>query len=144
MARVVGIGHQNFEQLIQAGCFYIDKTGFIKEWWENQDVVTLIIRPRRFGKTLNMSMLEPKAPGAGEKRTAQDGGGFRKYCRDAVIIEFKVNNPKREPTLEDTVQSALGQIEEMHCEAALLAKGIPGERIRKYGFAFRGKEVLIG
>ena len=58
MARVVGIGHQNFEQLIQAGCFYIDKTGFIKEWWENRDVVTLITRPRRFGKTLNMSMLE--------------------------------------------------------------------------------------
>ena len=58
MARVVGIGHQNFEQLIQANCFYIDKTGFIKEWWENRDVVTLITRPRRFGKTLNMSMLE--------------------------------------------------------------------------------------
>ena len=58
MARTVGIGHQNFEQLIQANCFYIDKTGFIKEWWENRDVVTLITRPRRFGKTLNMSMLE--------------------------------------------------------------------------------------
>lgn len=38
--------------------FYVDKTGFIREWWENQDVVTLIARPRRFGKTLNMSMLE--------------------------------------------------------------------------------------
>ena len=58
MARVVGIGHQNFEQLIQSGCFYIDKTRFIREWWENGDVVTLITRPRRFGKTLNMSMLE--------------------------------------------------------------------------------------
>ena len=63
MARVVGIGHQNFEQLIQAGCFYIDKTGFIKEWWENRDVVTLITRPRRFGKTLNMSMLAVLLPG---------------------------------------------------------------------------------
>ena len=57
MARVVGIGHQNFEQLIQSGCFYIDKTRFIREWWENGDVVTLITRPRRFGKSLNMSML---------------------------------------------------------------------------------------
>ena len=58
MARVVGISHQNFEQLIQANCFYIDKTGFIKEWWENRNVVTLLTRPRRFGKALNMSMLE--------------------------------------------------------------------------------------
>ncbi len=58
MPRTVGIGHQNFEKLTKAGCFYVDKTHFIKEWWENQDAVTLIARPRRFGKTLNMSMLE--------------------------------------------------------------------------------------
>ena len=58
MARTVGIGHQDFEQLITSGNFYIDKTGFIKEWWENGDVVTLITRPRRFGKTLNISMTE--------------------------------------------------------------------------------------
>lgn len=56
--RTVGIGHQNFEQLIKNNCFYIDKTSFVKEWWENRDVVTLLTRPRRFGKTLNMSMLE--------------------------------------------------------------------------------------
>ena len=56
MARTIGIGHQNFEQLIQNNFFYIDKTYFIKEWWENGDVVTLITRPRRFGKTLMMSM----------------------------------------------------------------------------------------
>ena len=88
-------------------------------------------------------MLEPKAPGAGES-AFQDGQSFRKYCRDAIIIEFKVNNPRREKTLEDTVQTALGQIEKMRYEASLSAKGIPRERIRKYGFAFRGKEVLIG
>lgn len=58
MARTVGIGHQNFEQLIINHNFYIDKTEFIREWWENQDVVTLITRPRRFGKTLAMSMVE--------------------------------------------------------------------------------------
>lgn len=58
MARTVGIGHQDFETVITKGIFYIDKTGFIKEWWENEDSVTLIARPRRFGKTLNMSMVE--------------------------------------------------------------------------------------
>ena len=58
MPRRVGIGHQNFEELISKKLFYIDKTDFIKEWWENNDAVTLIPRPRRFGKTLNLSMLE--------------------------------------------------------------------------------------
>ncbi|KAI4450908.1 hypothetical protein C823_005445 [Eubacterium plexicaudatum ASF492] len=56
--KVVGIGHQDFEQLVLDDNFYIDKTMFIKEWWESKDIVTLITRPRRFGKTLNMSMLE--------------------------------------------------------------------------------------
>ena len=58
MARVAAIGHQDFSQVIQNHYFYVDKTKFIKEWWENGDAVTLITRPRRFGKTLNMSMLE--------------------------------------------------------------------------------------
>lgn len=58
MARTVGIGHQDFEEVINRNYFYIDKTRFIREWWENGDSVTLITRPRRFGKTLNMSMVE--------------------------------------------------------------------------------------
>lgn len=58
MARTVGIGKQDFEKVITENCFYIDKTSFIQEWWENLDDVTLIARPRRFGKTLTMSMVE--------------------------------------------------------------------------------------
>ena len=58
MARVVSIGTQNFEKLVANDSFYIDKTDFIREWWESRDEVTLITRPRRFGKTLNMNMLE--------------------------------------------------------------------------------------
>ncbi|NBK92285.1 hypothetical protein D5278_09935 [bacterium 1XD21-13] len=58
MARTVGIGIQSFEKIRERQCFYVDKTKFIKEWWENQDDVTLITRPRRFGKTLTMSMTE--------------------------------------------------------------------------------------
>ena len=56
--RTVAIGIQDFGNLIRKNCFYVDKTSFIKEWWESEDSVTLIARPRRFGKTLNMSMLE--------------------------------------------------------------------------------------
>ena len=58
MAKTVGIGIQNFDKIIENQYFYIDKTSFIKEWWESGDDVTLITRPRRFGKTLNMSMTE--------------------------------------------------------------------------------------
>lgn len=72
-------------------------------------------------------MLEPKNP---EKNPA-------------VIMEFKVFNPRKEKTLEDTVKSALSQIEEKHYDTALLAKGVPQDRIYKYGFAFEGKNVLI-
>ena len=58
MARNVAIGIQQFDKLIEKNCFYVDKTDFIREWWESGDDVTLITRPRRFGKTLNMSMVE--------------------------------------------------------------------------------------
>ncbi len=58
MARTIGIGNQNFETVRKEGDFYVDKTSFIREWWECRDSVTLITRPRRFGKTLNMSMVE--------------------------------------------------------------------------------------
>ena len=58
MAKTVAIGIQDFHKIIEEDCFYIDKSYFIKEWWESKDDVTLITRPRRFGKTLTMSMVE--------------------------------------------------------------------------------------
>lgn len=58
MARTVAIGEQDFGRIIERDYFYIDKTDFIKDWWDNGDTVTLITRPRRFGKTLTMSMME--------------------------------------------------------------------------------------
>ena len=54
--KIYPIGRQSFEKIRRNGYFYIDKTAFIKEWWENQDTVTLITRPRRFGKTLHMDI----------------------------------------------------------------------------------------
>ena len=62
MGRTVGIGIQDFSKIIENDYFYVDKTGFLKEWWESGDEVTLITRPRRFGKTLNMSMTEQFFP----------------------------------------------------------------------------------
>ena len=62
---------------------------------------------------------------------------------DAIIIEFKVFNARKEKTLEETVASALTQIEQKQYEASLRGKGIPKEKIRKYAFAFEGKNVLI-
>lgn len=53
-----GLGYQNYEDMMRNHIFYIDKTDFISEWWHYADEVTLITRPRRFGKTLNMSTVE--------------------------------------------------------------------------------------
>jgi len=58
MKQTVSIGAQDFAYIRENNCFFVDKTSFIKEWWENKDAVTLITRPRRFGKTLNLNMLE--------------------------------------------------------------------------------------
>ena len=82
-------------------------------------------------------MLEPKTVrGDGVKTGGREA--------DAIIIEFKVQDSSEEKELSDTVASALEQIEEQNYEAGLIARGIPKDRIRKYGFAFCGKKVLIG
>ena len=57
MTRVISIGKQDFASLREHDYFFVDKTKLIREWWESGDEITLITRPRRFGKTLNMSML---------------------------------------------------------------------------------------
>lgn len=68
----------------------------------------------------------------------------RRDTDDAILIEFKVRNQSREKSLEDTVQTALSQIESRNYTTALEAKGIKRDRLRRYGFAFEGKTVLIG
>lgn len=199
----VSIGIQSFEKIRERNSFYVDKTGFIREWWEQGSDVTLITRPRRFGKTLNMSMLEcffsNRYAGKGglfeglsiwdEKYKALQGqypviylsfasvksahfsgmvvnladtyllrsnreSGYGRYDvmlepvdkeGKAFIFEFKVlDRDEDEETLEDTLAAAHRQIAEKKYETELVSRGFALEKIRSYGFAFRGKECLIG
>ena len=91
---------------------------------------------------------------AGKYRiTSNRESGFGRYdvmldpkdrTQTAYVLEFKVRNPKKEKTLEETLKSALLQIADKNYDAALTARGIPKENIRHYGFVFEGKHVLIG
>lgn len=164
MARIISIDQKDFAALRENNWFYIDKTDFIKKWWEQGHYVTSITRPGGFGKTLNISMVEHffsvEYAGRGdlfEGLSIWADERFRKLqgtypvislsfadVKKDTILEFKVFQPRREKELEDTVQAALAQIDEKDYAAVLRAKGIADDRIRRYGFAFRGKEVLIG
>ena len=110
MERTVGIGLQSFEKIREYNCFYVDKTGFIKEWWENRDDATLITRPRRFGKTLTMSMTEQffsiKYAGRGELfkgLTIWEEEKYRKLQGTYPVISLSFANVK-ENSYESTVQ----------------------------------------
>ena len=93
-AKTISIGAQYFDRLREKDCFYIDKTDFIRQWWDAEDVVTLITRPRRFGKTLNMSMLDcffPRAIKAEENYSMVCRSGGRSVsgnCREQCPAYF--------------------------------------------------------
>ena len=124
MARTVSIGTQDFEKMIQRNCFYVDKTGFIKEWWESEDEVTLITRPRRFGKTLNMSMLNcffsNKYADRGElfeKLEIWKDGKYREIQGTYPVIfmsfaEIKQNNYNDAVEVLTGIQAAAGESDE--------------------------------
>ncbi|MCI9252981.1 MAG: AAA family ATPase, partial [Lachnospiraceae bacterium] len=110
MTRTVGIGLQNFEKIRERQCFYVDKTKFIKEWWENLDDVTLITRPRRFGKTLTMSMTEQffsiNYEGRGELfegLSIWEDEKYRELQGTCPVISLSFANVK-ESSYESTVQ----------------------------------------
>ena len=112
MARKVAIGIQDFEKMIKRNLFYVDKTDFIREWWENYDDVTLIARPRRFGKTLTMSMVETffsnKYENRGdifEKLMIWNDEDFRKLQGTYPVISLSFANIK-----ERTYEEARGKM----------------------------------
>ena len=97
----VSIGNQEFSVIRTNDYFYVDKTAFIKEWWENADSVTLITRPRRFGKTLTMSMVEQffsvKYAGRGdlfEGLSIWDEEAYRKLQGTYPVISLTFANVK--------------------------------------------------
>jgi len=110
MGRKVGIGIQDFAKIIENHYFYIDKTSFIREWWESGDDVTLLTRPRRFGKTLNMSMTEQffsvdhaGQGGLFEGLSIWEDEKYRKLQGTYPVISLSFANVK-ENTYEKTLQ----------------------------------------
>jgi len=140
MGRTVAIGIQDFGDLIRKNCFYIDKTMFIKEWWESNDSVTLINRPRRFGKTLNMSMLEQffslNYAGKGEVFEGLHiwgEEGYRQLQGTYPVISFSFAQLK-EKNYEDTRQKICDIIRELYVKNIFLKDSVVLEEADKAYF----------
>lgn len=139
MERAVAIGIQDFSSLIEKGYFYIDKTSFIQEWWDGGDSVTLINRPRRFGKTLNMSMVEHffsiKYAGRGdlfEGLAVWEDGELREIQGTYPVISLSFANIK-EPTYELTRKKICQLLVKLYAEHSyLLESGILYEADARY------------
>lgn len=168
MSQTIAIGGQDFEYLRTNQYFFIDKSDFIREWWENGDTATLITRPRRFGKTLNLHMLEcffsNRYAGRSDlfeglsiwKKDAyrQLQGSYpviflsfaslKCQTYESAMEAFKVQDAEDEASLTETVKAAHRQIESRNYDCELTARVIPAEQIHHYGFACCGKNVLIG
>lgn len=123
MAQTISIGAQSFEFIREKNCFFVDKTGLIREWWENADAVTLIARPRRFGKTLNLDMLNcffsKKFEGRGdlfEGLSVWEDEEYRKLQGSYPVIFLSFADIKGS-TLEETKQAmkyTLAKLYEIH------------------------------
>ena len=129
MTRTVGIGLQNFEKIRERQCFYVDKTKFIKEWWENLDDVTLITRPRRFGKTLTMSMTEQffsvNYEGRGELfegLSIWEDEKYREQQGTYPVISLSFANVK-ESSYESTVQRINQILTNLYYEYSFVLEG---------------------
>ncbi|MCM1145521.1 MAG: ATP-binding protein [Blautia sp.] len=129
MARTIAIGQQDFETVRERGYFYIDKTSFIREWWDSGDSVTLITRPRRFGKTLTMSMLEKFFSVGYENRADLFEGldiwkdeSYRKLQGTYPVIFLSFADIK-ETSFQDARKMICYNIEQLYNKYAFLLEG---------------------
>ncbi len=129
MTRTVAIGIQNYNEIIEKNYFYVDKTAFVKEWWESGDSVTLITRPRRFGKTLNMSMTEQffslKYAGRSdlfEGKQIWDEEKYRELQGTYPVISLSFANIK-EKTYEETRKKICQILISLYAEYSFLLEG---------------------
>ena len=173
MARTIGIGIQSFEKIIENNYFYTDKTKFIKEWWESGDDVTLITRPRRFGKTLNISMTEQffsiKYAGRGELfegLSIWESEKYRKLQGTYPVVSLSFAGVK-ENDYESTVRRIKQILTELYYDHSFLLESgclLPEEkqnfrsvsedmpdttatialhRLSKFLYKYYGKKVII-
>ena len=139
MPRVVSIGHQDFETIRREHYFYVDKTSFIREWWERGDSVTLLTRPRRFGKTLTMSMIENffslEYAGRGdlfEGLSVWQSEKYRRLQGTYPVISLSFANVK-EPDYKSTIRRINQILSNLYSRNSfLLESGILDEKERRF------------
>lgn len=163
MPRAIAIGAQGFADIREHGYFLVDKTGFVRDWWGSGDAVTLVCRPRRFGKTLNLSMVECFLSSRFAGRSDLFDGlevwespGMRAEQGAWPVVSLSFADVKAasygemrdaaagEGGLEDALAAAHAQIEERRYADELDRAGVRANRIHTYGLAFDGKRVLVG
>lgn len=151
--KTISIGNQSFASLRERDCFYIDKTDFIREWWESEDVVTLITRPRRFGKTLNMDMLRCFFSNRFEGRTDLFGGlSIRKWekrhgLQGKYPVIFLTFASIKEDTYAGTYRKLCKVLEQLYHEFRFLMEGDfldEGERKQFLSVNMEMDEVTAG
>ena len=133
MAKKVSIGYQEFDDIIKNDIFYIDKTSFIKEWWDNADRVTLITRPRRFGKTLTMDMLKNFF----SAELPENGELFHGLAiwKEEEYRKLQGTYPVITLSFSDIKENSYSQVRKKICEAALR---LSSEILRQKGDHFTG------
>lgn len=150
MKSTISIGIQDFEKLRRTDSFYIDKTDFIREWWEHQDDVTLVTRPRRFGKTLNLSMLECFFSSKYAGRTDLFDGlaiwEYQDYCAMQgtwPVINFSFAEIKG-TAFRDTRESMIAVLQELYGKHRYLLEGNILSEEEKRNFQYLGQYVEQG